>query len=328
MGQRLRATVAACAFGLLLASAAAGQAPPKPARVAMVCGVRCEGAAIEAFWQTLRDAGRIDGQNLVREMRGAEGEYDRLPGIFNDVLSRRPDVIVAVAPQPARAAKTATSTIPIVMLFVADPVLIGLVPSLSHPGGNITGVTTLPAQGFIAKQVELLKELVPGATRIGVLWNSTNDIHRAGLPRELPPAAQRLGVHFQMLDVRGPADIDPAFEAAVKEQANAMLVVGDPVFHNPPRRLPDLALRHRMPTMFLFREAVQAGALMAYGPDLVQTIRRGAIQVDRILKGTRPGDIPMEQPDTFRLVLNARTAHALGIAVPSSLLLRANEVVE
>jgi putative ABC transport system substrate-binding protein len=321
-------TVAACALALLFAAVAGGQAPPKAARVAMICGVRCEGAAIDAFWQTLHDAGRIDGENLVREMRGAEGEYDRLPGILNDVLSRRPDVIVAVAPQPARAAKAATSTVPIVVLFVADPVLVGLVPSLSRPGANITGVTTLPAQGFIAKQVELLKELVPGATRIAVLWNSTNEIHRAGLPRELPSAAQRLGVHFQMLDVRGPADMEPAFEAAVREQANAMLVVGDPVFHNPPRRLPDLALRHRMPTMFLFRDAVQAGALMAYGPDLVQAIRRGAMQVDRILKGARPGDIPMEQPDTFRLVLNARTAKALGIAIPASLLLRANEVVE
>jgi putative ABC transport system substrate-binding protein len=307
---------------------ARGQAPPRPARIAMVCGVRCEGPVIEAFWQTLREAGRVEGRNLVRDVRGAEGEYDRLPGIMQEVVDQRPDIIVAVAPQPARAAKLATSAIPIVMLFVADPVLIGLVPSLSHPGANITGVTTLPARGFIAKQVELLKELQPAARRIAVLWNSTNEIHRANLPLELPSAAQRLGVQFQMLDVRGPAEIEQAFEAAVKEQATTMLVVGDPVFHNPPRRLPDLALRHRLPTMFLFREAVQAGALMAYGPDLVQTIRRGALQVDRILKGTKPGDIPMEQPDTFRLVLNARTAKALGMTIPSSLLLRADEVIE
>ena len=328
MRMRARVMVAACALGLAAATLAAGQAPPKPARIAMICGVRCEGAAVDAFWQALREAGRIEGHNLVRDIRGADGEYDRLPGILKDVLDRRPDVIVAVAPQPARAAKLATSTVPIVMLFVADPVLIGLVPSLSHPGTNITGVTTLPAQGFIAKQVELLKELLPGATRIAVLWNSTNEIHRAGLPRELPPAAQRLGLQFQMLDVRGPSDIEPAFEAAVKDQATAMLVVGDPVFHNPPRRLPDLALRHRLPTMFLFREAVHAGALMAYGPNLIQSSRRGALQVDRILKGTKAGDIPMEQPDTFRLVLNARTAKALGITIPSSLLLRADEVIQ
>ena len=303
------------------------QQTSKMVRIAMVCGVRCDDASVDAFWQALRELGRIDGQNLVRDMRGAGGEPERLPSILAEVLAARPDVIVPIGPQPTRAAKAATSTVPIVMAFVADPVIIGLVPSLTHPGGNLTGVTTLPALGFIAKQLELLTELVPRTTRVAAFWNSTNEIHRTNL-QELPEAAPRLGVQLQMIDVRGPADIEPAFEAAVKGRAQSVLVVGDPLFHTPPRRLPDLALRHRLPTMFLVGSVARAGGLAAYGPDFVSTIRRAAVQVDKILRGAKPGDIPIEQPTKFNLVINVATAKALGLTIPPSLLLRADKIIE
>jgi putative ABC transport system substrate-binding protein len=303
------------------------QQTSKTVRIAMVCGVRCDGPTIDAFWQTLRELGLVDGQNLVRDIRGAGGEPERLPSILADVLAARPDVIVTFAPQPTRAAKAATSSVPIVMAFVADPVLIGLVPSLTHPGGNLTGVTTLPALGFIAKQLELLKEAVPHARRVAVFWNSTNEIHRANLPKELQEA-QRLRLQLQMIDVRGPADIEPAFEAAVKERAEALLAVGDPLFHQPPRRLPDLALRHRLPTMFLVGDVARAGGLIAYGPDFVSTIGQAAVQVHKILRGAKPGDIPIEQPTKFELVINTATARTLGLTIPPPLLLRADKVIE
>jgi putative ABC transport system substrate-binding protein len=323
----LRIRIAALVLLAVVAGGLPVRAQQGPARIAMVCGVRCDSPAIQAFWQTLRELGRVEGQNLVRDIRGAGGEPERLPSILAEILAARPDVIVTVSPQPARAAKIATSSVPIVMAFVADPVVIGLVPSLTRPGGNMTGVTTLPAPGFIAKQLELLKEAVPRATRVAVLWNSTNEIHRANLPRELQEA-ERLRLQLQMIDVRAPADIEPAFEAALNGRAEALLVVGDPLFHQPPRRLPELALRHRLPAMFLVGDVARAGGMIAYGPDFVSTIRQAAVQVDKILKGAKPGDIPIEQPTKFELVINISTAKALGLTIPTSLLARADEVIE
>lgn len=293
----------------------------------MVCGVRCDGAAYDAFWQQLRELGRVDGRNLVTDIRGADGQYARLPAMLSDVLAARPDLIVAAGPQPVRAAKDATATLPIVMMFVADPVLIGLVPSLTRPGGNLTGVTTLPAGDFPGKQLELLKEMVPGASRVGVLWNSTNEIHRAIVPR-IPASAQRLDLRLQLIDVRTPADIEPAFETAARERAQALLVVGDPLFHRPAGRLPELALRAGLPAIYLDTSVVAAGGLMAYAPDYVALARRAAVQADRILKGARPGEIPIEQPSTFSLGINLKTAKALGLTVPPRLLLQATETFE
>jgi len=306
---------------------ARAQQSAKTARVAMVCGTRCDTPSVDAFWATLRDLGWIDGQNLVRDMRGAGGEPGRLPSIAAEILATRPDVIITFAPQPTRAVKTATSTVPIVMAFVADPVLIGLVPNLARPGGNLTGVTTLPGRGFVAKQIELLTELLPGTQRVAVFWNSTNEIHRATLPEELL-IAQRLGVQFHMIDVRGPGEIEPAFEAAAKGAAEAALAAGDPLFHNPPRRFPDLALQYRLPTMFLIGNVARAGGLISYGPEFISMTRRAAVQADRILRGANPGDIPIEQPTRFELVINLATAKALGLTIPRSILARADEVIE
>jgi putative tryptophan/tyrosine transport system substrate-binding protein len=314
-------------LGVVAGLGVEAQQAAKTVRIAMVCGVRCAGPAIDAFWQTLRELGLVDGQNLVRDVHGAGGEPERLPSILADILAARPDVIVTLSPQPTRAARAATSSVPIVMAFVADPVSIGLVPSLSHPGGNLTGVTTLPAPGFIAKMLEVLKEAVPHATRVAVLWNSTNEIHRAILAKEIQQA-QPLQLQLQMIDARGPDDLEPALEAAVKGRAHALLVVGDPLFHQPPQRLPDLALRHRLPAMFLVGDVARAGGLVAYGPDFVSTIRQAAVQVHKILRGEKPANIPIEQPTKFELVINMATAKALGLTIPPSLQLRADQIIE
>ncbi len=298
-------------------------------RVAVLCTARCEGPTHEAFLGTLRELGRVDGRTIVLDTRSAGGQLDRLPALAGELVAARPDVMVASAPQGVRAARDATSTVPIVMVSVADPVLIGLVPSLARPGGNLTGLTTLPARGFIAKQLELLKELLPQAARIAVFWNSKNEIHRANLREELLPAAERLGVRLQWIDVHDSVDLEAAFDSATRGHAEALLVAGDPIFHRPVGRVPELALRARLPAVYLVAEmASSGGGLLAYGPDFIEMYRKAAVYVDRILKGGRPAEMPIEQPSKFLLVVNLRTAKALGVAVPSALLLRADEIIQ
>jgi putative ABC transport system substrate-binding protein len=305
------------------------QAPAKMPRVAVLCTTRCEGPSHDAFLATLHELGRVDGRNVVLDTRTAGGQLERLPVLAGELVAARPDVIVASAPQGVRAAKDATSTVPIVMVGVADPVLIGLVPSLARPGGNLTGLATLPARGFIAKQLELLKELLPHASRIAVFWNSKNEIHRANLHEELPPAAERLGVRLQLIDVRDAAEVERAFDTAVRGRAEALLAVGDPIFHRPVGRLPELALRARLPAVYLDSEVARSGGgLLAYGPDFIEMYRKAAMYVDRILKGGKPAEMPIEQPSKFLLVVNVRTAKALGVTVPSALLLRADEIIQ
>jgi putative ABC transport system substrate-binding protein len=315
------------AVTVLVSSSPVG-AQAKPARVAMLCVVRCDGPAFDVFRQTLRELGRVEGQNLVLDVRGAAGQLDRLPALASELLAARPDVVLGTSPQSARALKDATSTVPIVIVGVADPVMIGLVPSLARPGGNLTGLTTLPAGGFIAKQLEMLKELLPQASRIAVFWSSKNEIHRAVLPGELPPAAERLGVRLQMIDVHDPGDVEPAFETAVRGKAEALLAAGDPIFHRPAGRLPELALRARLPAIYLDRDVARAGGLLAYGPDFLDMYRNAAGYVDRILKGAKPADMPIAQPTKFVFVVNQRTAKALGLSIPNALLLRADEIIE
>jgi len=309
--------------------AAEAQQTPKPARVALVCGARCEGGGYDAFREGLRDLGRVEGRNLFLDVRGAEGRPDRLPALVAELLAAKPDILVAVAPQPARAANAATSTIPIVFVAVADPIALGVVTNLARPGGNVTGLSTLVPGGFSGKSLELLKEAVPTASRIAVLWNSKNPLHVAFIPKELPPAAEALGVRLQMLDVTEPAGIAPAIETAVGGRAQALFVMGDPMFHRPFERVPELARRAKLPSLYLDRDVVAVGGgLLSYGPDWGVMFRRAAVYVDTILKGTKPGDLPIEQPTKFDLVINLRTAKALGLAIPPSLLQRANQVIE
>ena len=305
------------------------QRTERVAHIGILCATRCDGSSlIDALRDELRSAGWVEGRNLRIEYRGAGGQTDRLPALAQELVDLKPDLIVVSAPQPGRAAKNATSTIPIVFLTVADPVRVGLVESLARPGGNVTGVATLVPGGFIAKQLEILKQAVPKATRIATLLNPTNDVIRAAFPLEGPPAALQLGVELQLLEVRTPDEIERAVEAAVQVKADALWVLADPIFNNPAHRIPDLAMRANLPAMYLFREQVAVGGLISYGPNVEQLFRRGAVYVDKILKGAKPADLPVEQPTKFHLVINLKTAKALGITIPQSLLLRADELIQ
>jgi len=296
-------------------------------RLGIICGARCEGMGYEALSEGLKRLGWIEGRNLIVDKRGADGEQQRLPALAAELVALKPDVLVAVAPQPTRAAKDAAGTIPIVMVAVADPVSIGLVQSLARPGGTITGFTTLVPGGFGGKCLEFLTQALPGATRIAVLVNPRNDVAMKLFPTDVPPAAARLGVQLQVIEVNSPDDLERAIDAAVRERADGLLVYGDPMFHTPPHRLPEIAARARLPAIYLVREVTQAGGLMSYGPDFEDMFRRAASYVDRLLKGTKPGDLPIEQPATFQFVINLRTAAALGRTIPPSLLQRADEVI-
>lgn len=296
-------------------------------RLGIICGARCEGTGYDALSEGLTRLGWFEGRNLIVDKRGAGGEQQRLAALVTELVALKPDVLVAVGPQPTRAAKDAAGTIPIVMVAVADPVGIGLVQSLSRPGGTITGFTTLVPGGFGGKQLEFLTQALPGSTRIAALVNPKNDVAMKLFPTDVPPAAARLGVQLQVIEVSSPADLERAIDAAVRERADGLLVYGDPMFHTPPHRLPDLAARARLPAMYLVREVTQAGGLMSYGPDFEDMFRRAASYVDRLLKGTKPGDLPIEQPAKFQFVINLRTATALGRTIPPSLLQRADEVI-
>jgi len=300
----------------------------KVARIGLLCATRCEGAGLDVLRAGLRDLGWVEGRNLVIEARAAGGQLDRLPALARELIALNPDLIVTPSPQPSRAAKDATAVLPIVFVGVADPVRVGLVQSLARPGGNVTGVATLVPGGFMAKQLELLKEAVPGASRVATLGNPTNDVYRATFPVEIPPTARALGLRLQVLEVSEPGQIEGAIEAAVRERADALHVLGDPIFHSPPNRLPELAARARLPAIYISADVVRAGGLVSYGPNFPELSRRAASYVDRILKGAKPAHLPVEQPTKFELAINLRTAKALGLTIPQSLLLRADQVIE
>ena len=279
-----------------------------------------------AFFEELRLRGYVEGQNLVVEHRNAAGRMDVLPALARELVALRPDLILAVNPPPSRAAKDATSTIPIVMVGVSDPVGLGLVASLARPGGNLTGLTSLVPGHLVAKGMQLLHEMVPSAKRIAVLVNPTNEMHRL-VRQEASQAALQMGVQLQLHQARTTDDIEPALQAAVDDRAEALMVIGDSVFNDPPARLPQLVARIRLPAIYLERAQVEAGGLMSNGPDFVDLSRRLAAYVDRILKGATPGDLAIEQPTKFQLVINRKTARSLGLTIPQSLLLSA-EIID
>jgi putative ABC transport system substrate-binding protein len=314
----------------LLAAPLAAEAQPagRVTRIGVLCVTRCEGAAYDALRAGLRDLGWVEGSNLVIESRAAGGQLDRLPALARELVALNPALIVASAPQPSRAVKDATSVLPVVFVGVADPVRVGLVQSLARPGGNVTGLATLVPGGFMAKQLTLLKEAVPGATRVATLGNPTNDVYRVTFPVEIPPAARALGLQIQVLEVSAPGQLEGAIEAAVRERADALHVLGDPLFHSPPDRLPALVAQARLPAIYIVAELVRAGGLMSYGPNFTELFRRAATYVDKILKGAKPADLPVEQPTKFELVINLKTAKALGLTIPQSVLARADEVIQ
>jgi putative tryptophan/tyrosine transport system substrate-binding protein len=282
----------------------------------------------EAFRQGLRDLGYVEGRNVVIEYREAEGKPERLPALAAELVALKVDVLVAQPTVAALAAKQATRTLPIVFP-VAEAVMSGLVTSLARPGGNITGLTVL-APEMVAKGLELLKQAVPGVSRVAVLWHPGAFPERMAkdMRKEVEVAARVLGVRLQFLATRGPDDFDRAFSEMIRARAGALTVLGGSMFVSERRRLVDLAAKNRLPAVYTSRESVDAGGLMAYGPSVPDLFRRAATYVDKILKGAKPGDLPVEQPTKFELVINLKTAKALGLTIPASLLQRADQVIE
>ena len=282
--------------------------------------------ALEAFLRQLRELGWIEGRNLVIEYRWAEGNVERLPDLASDLVRRQVDLIVAPAGSAALAAKNATTRIPIVMIFPGDPVELGLVASLNRPGGNVTGTTFTPSPDIFGKQLQILKEAAPSITRVAIL-SSPAEPGWVAQVREVDRAARSLGIRLQHVEARGPEDFERAFAAMARERAEALLVGRDTTFLVHGARIAELALKGRLPTMYSFRESVEVGGLMAYAVNMSDFIGRAAGYVDKILRGANPADLPVEQPTKFELTINLKTAKALGLAMPQSLLARADVVI-
>src|SRR5215510_1006837 len=283
---------------------------------------------LDAFRQRLRELGWIEGQNIVIDYRYAEDRVDRLPHLAAELVRLKVDLIVASAgTQTATAAKNATETIPIVMIYVRDPVGTGLIARLARPGGNVTGTSGSAGLEMFAKQLELLKETAPKIRRVAILSNPDNAYHQLAI-REVNVAARSLGVQLQLLEARGPNEFDGAFAAMAKERVGALFVMSDAIFSSHRTRLADLAATSRLPAAYGVRDSVEAGGLMSYGPSILDSYRRAAAYVDQILKGTKPAELPVEQPTKYELVINMKTAKALGLTIPQSVLLRADHVIE
>ena len=280
----------------------------------------------EAFRQGLRELGYVEGKNIVIEWRSAEGKLDRLPALAAELVRLKVDVIVTTGPAPTRPAKEATSTIPIVMAFDNDPVGNGFVASLARPGGNITGLSTL-APEISGKQLEVLKEIVPRLSRVAVLGSSTTPGNAQSL-KETELAAGAFGVKVQYLDVRDPKDIDTAFRATGKGRADAILVLTSPVFNPYRTEIADLAVKNRLPAIYSTPEFVEDGGLMTYGVSITDLYRRAATYVDKILKGAKPVDLPVEQPTKFEFIINLKAAKQIGLTIPPNVLVRADKVIK
>jgi putative ABC transport system substrate-binding protein len=284
----------------------------------------------EAFLQGLRDLGYVEGRNVVIEYRDAEGKFERFPALAAELVALKVDVIVTGGGTPtALAAKQATKTIPIVFTSAADPVTSALVTSLARPGGNVTGLSALTPE-LVGKGLEQLTQAVPGVSRAAVLWQpgGLGERTEKDMLKGAEVAAQALGMRLQIVEARGPADIDRAFSDMTRARAGALTVLGSGMFFNERRRLVDLAAKNRLSAVYTSREYVDAGGLMSYGPNLADLLRRAATYVDKILKGAKPGDLPVEQPTKFELVINLKAAKALGLTIPRSLLQRADEVIQ
>ena len=310
------------AGGLLAAPLAAeGQQVGKVRKV----GELHPGIGSEERLAALREVGYVEGQNLVVERRHAEGRLDRLPALATELVGLKPDVILATGVDAIQAAKNATKVIPIVMAFAEDPVGKGLVASLARPGGNITGVTLVAAGTMAAKRMEVFKEAVPRARRIALLtWQRME----AAQVKEAEQAARALKIETVLVEVVQNGDYEGAFSAMAAERADALFVVSNPLLNRDRKRIIALAARHRLPAIYEWRESAEDGGLLAYGAKVRELNRRVAAYVDKILKGAKPGDLPVEQPTTFELVINLKTAKALGLTIPRSLLQRADQVIE
>jgi putative ABC transport system substrate-binding protein len=283
---------------------------------------------VAGFSAGLQELGYVEGRNIRVEYRWAHGRLELLPELAAELVQGNVDVLVASLTQAALVAKKATATIPVVMAGVADPIAVGLIVSLARPGGNITGTSGLAAD-IVGKQLELLKEVVPGVSRVAVLWNPANSTFQALQLRQVEVAARTAGLHLQLLEARAPKDFEAALAGIVKEEGTrALAVLGDPLFSVYAAAIADLALKNRLATVSAGRVFTDAGMLLSYGASYFDLHKRAAVYVDKILKGTMPANLPVEQPTKFELVINLKTAKALGLEVPPTLLVRADEVIE
>jgi putative ABC transport system substrate-binding protein len=279
--------------------------------------------------EALRTLGWVDGQNVILEQRYIEGDVERAPRLAGELVRLNVDVIVAAAPPNVRAAQRATSSIPIVMWAVADPVGMGFVSSLARPGGNITGVTSAIPEGFMTKQLQLIKEAIPTTTRVGLLFNAANPLNYAmANANQLADGARALNIELRHLAIRSADDIEGTMSAANLHGLDALLIAGDPLTFRHRKRIHELAALQKVPTIVGPPEYVEGLALLSYGPSLADAVRQAAAYVDKILKGAKPQDLPVEQPREYRLVINLRAAKALGIHISQSLRARADEVIQ
>ena len=314
------------ALGILVAPpAVVAQPTGKVARVGVLSS-GSESRFLAPFREGMRALDYIEGRNYVIVVRGAEGAYDRLPRLVAELIELNVDVIVTAGVPAALAAQRATTTIPIVAASVGDPVGIGLVSNLARPGGHITALSHYAAD-LSAKQVDVFKQAIPTLSRIGVLYNSTNPLH-PGYWQETQAATQALGMMLVRLDVRDTNELVHAFDAVRVERADGLLVLSDGFFSVQSAQIAHLATANRLPMMAQYREFVEAGGLLAYGPNLPEISKRAATYVDKILQGTKAGDLPVEQPMKFELVINLKTAKELGLTIPPTLLFQADEVIK
>jgi putative ABC transport system substrate-binding protein len=319
-------------LGVLLASPLVAQAQPaaQVSRIGYLSGNLAPGLHLrEAFLQGLRDLGYVEGRNIAIEYRDAEGKLEQLPGLAAELVALKVDVIAVTSTPAALAAKKATMTIPIVFTWAADPVRSGLVTSLGRPGGNVTGLSVLFTE-LVGKRLELLKQAVPGVSRVAVLRHPGDygEGTEREMLREADVAARALGVRLQVVEARGPQDFDRAFADMTRARADAVTVESTNIFFAERRRLVDLAAKHRLPATYLVREFVDAGGLMSYAANVADLHRRAAGYVDKLLRGAKPGDLPVEQPTKFELVVNLKAAKALGLAIPQTVLQRADQVIQ
>ena len=322
-----RAFLGTLAGGLLTTRLAAEAQPrPRVARVALLDGGNLESHLWQAMRDGLRELGYVEGQNLIIEFRSAAGQFDRIPEILAELIRLHVDVIVTIGDPVVSAAKQATSTIPIVIAGAGDPVGRGFVASLARPGGNITGVSNL-AVALTGKWLELAKEVVPRISRVAILRNGGNPTH-ALFWAEAQTAAHGMALTVYSAEVRSPGEFEHALASMAQAGVGAVVVLADPMLGSHRMRLAELSVKHRLPSISPFREAAASGGLISYGPSLRANFRRAATYVDRILKGAKPADLPVEQPTKFELAINLKTAKTLGLVIPPSVLGRADEIIQ
>ena len=319
-----------CAMLLVLCVSAEAQQPKKVPQIGYISGTgnaTDQGPYVEALRQGLRDLGYVDGKNIAIEFRGAEGKLDRIPSLINGLVKLNVAVLVVPIRAAILAAREATKTIPIVMVAGTDPVADGLVNTLAHPGGNITGLSTL-SRDLGGKRFELLAEVLPQLSRVGILRKSDEPSSAAAVFEQYQTAAHALKIHIQSLEVRGPnPDLEGAFRTAIKERLSAIITITSAPLFLQRNRIADLAITSRLPTLYQGSAWVEAGGLMSYSNNDIEAFRRAATYVDKILKGNKPGELPIEQPTRFEFVINLKTAKQIGLTIPPNVLARADRVI-